>query len=116
MSKHIQGSYRKQESAVEAVNKLKLEGYKPSQITVVTNSKKTEELKYETSVNLEEGTKEKKKDESLMDKVDRLFADETTNPLNQLRDLGVNEEEAKQHQGDMKSGLYLVLVDETQPK
>ncbi|MFC2947224.1 general stress protein [Virgibacillus sediminis] len=116
MARHVEGSYRKQEEAVEAVNKLKLEGYKPSQITVVTNNKKTDELKHDSSVQVEEGKKEKKKDESFMDKVDRLFADETTNPFNQLRDLGVDEEEAKLYQGDMKSRYYLVLVERKQPE
>ncbi|GAB3057292.1 general stress protein [Virgibacillus ainsalahensis] len=111
MTKEIKGAYRTEEEAVEAANDLRIQGYREGEITIVTNSRKSKKIKHETDVPVEKGISQKQDGESFMDKVDRLFADETTNPLDQLMELGINKEEAQLHQGNMKSGFYLILTE-----
>ncbi|UJL45292.1 general stress protein [Virgibacillus sp. NKC19-16] len=111
MTKRIIGSYGSEEEAVNAVNNLEIQGYKPNDISIITNKDKTTKIKKDTDANIKSGKPGPKNNESFIDKVKRVFTDDITDPYEQLLELGVAKEDAKTHQGELKSEKFLVVVE-----
>lgn len=113
MTKYIIGSYRSEEEAINIVNNLEKQGYKSKDISIITNKDKSDKIKQDTEVDVKSGKPDYKNDESFMDKIKRVFTDDITDPYEQLIELGVAKEDAKIHQGELKSENFLVVVEST---
>ncbi|GAB3801108.1 general stress protein [Virgibacillus kimchii] len=110
MTKEIAGVYDSLEETIRKVENLELKGHDQKKIAVITNSRKINELDEETDVKVRSGIPEKDTD-SFKDKIVELFTDDTVDPYIHLMEFGIPEEQAKVHQGDLKSGKMIVTLE-----
>jgi len=110
MTKEIVGVYDSLEETIEKIQNLELKSYDQNQIAVITNSRKREKLNEETDVAVESGIPAKDT-YSLKDKIVEFFTDDTVDPYLHLMEFGISEEQAKVHQGDLKSGKMIVTLE-----
>jgi len=110
MAKEIVGVYDKLEEAIEKIQGLEMKNYDHDKIAVITNSWKRKKLDEKTDVAVKTGLPEKDTD-SFKDKIVEFFTDDTVDPYLHLMEFGVPKEQAKVHQGDLKSGKMIVTLE-----
>jgi len=110
MTKEIAGIYDSLEDTIQKIESLETKGHSQDKIAVITNSRKRNELDEETDVAVKAGIPEKDTD-SFKDKIVAFFTDDTVDPYLHLVEFGIPEEQAKVHQGDLKSGKMIVTLE-----
>lgn len=111
LQKQIVGVYQKKGEAIDKIRDLTIEGFSVDAITIVTNRRKTDRIEDDTGVEVQRGKPDHKDDESIMNKIGRIFTDDITNPDEQLVTLGIPKEQAVVHRDDLKSGKIIIVVD-----
>ncbi|MFA1819167.1 general stress protein [Virgibacillus oceani] len=110
MTREIVGVYSSLEETIEKIDCMEMKNYDQDKIAVITNSRKRDELDEETDVAVKAGLPKKDTD-SFKDKIVELFTDDTVDPYLHLMEYGIPEEQAKVHQGDLKSGKMIVTLE-----
>lgn len=111
MTKEIAGVYDSLEETIQKVENLEIKGYDQEKIAVITNNRKRDELDEETDVEVRSGIPQKDTD-TFKDKIVEFFTDDTVDPYIDLMEFGIPEEQAKVHQGDLKSGKMIVTLEQ----
>lgn len=117
MAKKVIGVFATEEEAEETIQNLESQGYKPEDLTILTDRGNAESLENESDVRLETGVSRNKQDESFMDKIKRAFMqdvgpEEKLSTKERLGSHGLPEEQIPRYAKELESGNFLLLSDE----
>ncbi|WP_373895533.1 general stress protein [Virgibacillus natechei] len=117
MANQIIGSYSSKDEAVNVVERLELKGFIANNIIIFANSDYAKEMEKLTDVKVKSDGTANEDDESFMDKVKKVFTDQTdTDPHMALHEklinAGISEHQAKKYADEIKSGNILVVADD----
>lgn len=120
MSKMVKGIYTNAQEALDEINKLRAEGYSPSEITVVTGQGKNPDLTNldKARVSTEDATKKENDDESIWETMKNMFTigdykkgEPSDNPL---AEYGVPDGVANDlnYRKELEDGKILIIIDD----
>ncbi|WP_164219573.1 general stress protein [Virgibacillus sp. YIM 98842] len=109
MGKEIVGVYDSLDDTIQKIENLETKGHHQD-VAVITNNRKRDELDEELNVKVRSGIPEKDTD-SFKEKIVDFFTDATVDPYIHLVEFGIPEDQAKLHQGDLKSGKIIVTIE-----
>ncbi|MEC5423818.1 general stress protein [Virgibacillus sp. C22-A2] len=114
MGKEIFGPYQSKDDAINSVNGLELKGYKADSITIFTNQRHTKELKQRTDVKVESSISENGEENSPLDKLKRIFTNDSgSHPHlhDKLLNSSISDKQAKKYVDAIESGEILIIAD-----
>ncbi|WP_147803927.1 DUF2382 domain-containing protein [Alkalicoccus halolimnae] len=125
MSNKVVGVYETEAEVVEAVNRVKQEGYTPESISILANEhQETALIKRETDVDIEtrhQGEEGKEEGPGLLEKVKAAFTGngpeetDSSDYKSRLKDLGLSDSEVEKQELNIKNGKIVVLAPDIKP-
>ena len=120
MSKMVKGIYTNAQETLDEINKLRAEGYSPSEITIVTGQGENPDLTNLNKVNVStaDATKEENDDGSIWETMKNMFTvddykkgDSSDNPL---AEYGVPDGVANDlnYKKELEDGKILIIIDD----